>query len=247
MYISLLTPENNTLVMVNLETEVLFWFMANPQDTWKHVSRCMDSSQKKNAKYNTLQAIPSQTGWAVKIFTSSITSVIAECLGTVLYTPSLSDLLWRLGSDLCRAVVTMVSTGSLTGGLSGHCTCGCWLAEQPHRQSIHRQDGLLTYSLYSLCLGSDCQVIPVVQQRISRSLCMLHKPAKLMKTSGRLPHLSLSAWMKFPEGEKLRHHCVSLFFQFLKTFQSRSQSSFNGDHTLLKCWSEHLAHPHKFT
>lgn len=170
-----------------------------------------------------------------KIFTSSTTSVIAECLGAVLYTPSLSDLFWRLGSDLCRAVVAMVSICSPVGGWSGHCTCSCRLAEQLHRQSIHRQDGLVTYSQYSLCLGSDCQVVPVVQQRILHLFYIFHKPSKLMKTSGRLPHLSFSAWMRFPEGEKLRHHSVSLFSQFLKTFQSRSQSSFNGDHTLLKC------------
>lgn len=102
----------------------------------------------------TLQLILSEKELPAKIFTSSITSVVAEWLGSVLCTPSLSDLFWRLGSELPRAVVTVVSTGSPGGGGSGHCTWG-W-AKQLHRQSVHRQDGLVAcICTVCLCLGTD--------------------------------------------------------------------------------------------
>lgn len=161
----------------------------------------------------TLQPILSENELLAKIFTSSITSVIAEWLGNVLHTPSLSGLFWRLGS----VIQSCHHCGFYWFSCRRWVRWGWWLTKQLHRQSIHRQDGLAAYSLYSLFVFGHWlgQVVPVVQQAISYLSLHLYWSARLMKTSGRLPHPSFSAWMRFPEGENLRHHSLS-FFRFWK-------------------------------
>lgn len=113
-------------------------------DTWIVVRKRMQNISI------TLQPILSEKDLPAKIFMSSMDSVTVEWLGSVLYIPSLFDLIWRLGPELSRAVVPVVSAGSFVEGWSGHCT-RCWqLTNQLFRWSRHRQDGLVAYGLYSL-------------------------------------------------------------------------------------------------
>lgn len=65
--------------------------------------------------YVRLNFILSERRQSAKTFTSSIASVINECLENVLCVPSLSDLFWRLRLQLFRAVITAVSPGSPIG------------------------------------------------------------------------------------------------------------------------------------
>lgn len=126
------------------------------------------------------------------------------------YTPSLSDLLRRLWSDVSRAVVTVASSGSPAGGGSGHCAWGWWLSSCTGSPCIEKRD--CTVCAWALTL---CQVVPVVQLDISHLLLQVCWSARLMKTSGRMSQPSFPSWMSFPKGEKLRH-CFLKFFRFWK-------------------------------
>lgn len=128
----------------------------DPADLWGSLLKCVRCSdtwivRKRMQNLTiTLQPILSEKDLPVKIFISSVNSVIVEWLGSVLYTSLLFDLIWRRGSESSRAVVPVVSTGSFVEGESGHCTWRWQLTKQLHRQSIHRQDGLVAYGLYSV-------------------------------------------------------------------------------------------------
>lgn len=136
-------------------------------------------------------------------------------------TPSLLDLLWRLGLGVSRALwqQSMASTGSPVGGGSGHCAWGWWLSSWPGSPCMEKRD--CTLCAWALTL---CQVVPVAQQAISHFLLQLCWSARLMKTSGRLSQPSFPSWMRFPKGEKLKH-CFLIFVTFWK--HSSSGASLN--------------------
>lgn len=163
------------------------------------------------------------------------------------YTPHHCLICFGGWGQLSRAAITVVSTGSPVGCGSGHCTWGCWLTKQLHGQSIHRQDGLVAYSLYNLFVFGHWLLVRQFQvsSRPYHTYCYICT--------------GLLDWWK-----PLADCPIPLFlpvWDFLKEESSDiTYSAFSGSENIpvqepvfiqcssfSECWSEHLTHPHMFT